>query len=188
MSFPELIDYRTAADAARAEQLRDRLLSGTATEAERLEWLDGLIGAYNAEDLNRVESAVDFLQKYLNGLQAALDAYRAERHVADDSLWLIPWSALDLIVKTDWTMQDIPAEGDLARYLSNVDIVTDALAIVKNLPESMVQLDYLGANEIERALIREHDAATAYETGTKQLIDNTHAAFLYSGEIYGGEF
>lgn len=182
-----LIDYRTASDVARVNELRKKLIARTATEAERNEWLDGMIGAYNFVDMNRVEGAVEFIRDYLNGLQAALDAYRAERIVSDDAMWVVPWDAVDLVVKKEWMMEDIPVDGDLARYLSNVDIVTDALAIVKNLPESMVQLDYLGANEIERALIREHEAATAYETNAKQLIDNTHAAFLYSGEIYGGE-
>ena len=181
------VDYRTAADVERVKNLQNRIESGKATEAEISEWLDGLIGTYNAWDMNRVESAVDYLQTYLNGVQAALDAYRAERMVASDDFWVAPWDAISLITKKGWVLEDIPSESDLARYLSNVDAVTNALSIAKQLPETMERLDYIGANEIERVLRAEYDAGVAYETNAKWLIDNTRAAFIYSGEFYGGE-
>lgn len=187
MVINNLVYNRTSADVERVKSLQSRIESGKATDAEIAEWLNGLVGAYNAEDMNRVESAVDYLQAYLNGVQAALDAYRAEHKVANDPLWNVPWSAFDLLIKKDWVIDDIPNESDLARYLSNVDVLTDAIAITKQLPGSMAYLDYIGANEIERALMAEYDAATAYEVSTKLLIDNTAASFIYSGEIYGGE-
>lgn len=186
--FTTLITDRTQADVDRVKVIAKKIESGTASESELAEWnAAALKGSYNYTDLNRVESAVDYIQTYLNGLQVALDTYRAEHKVANDPLWNVPWSAFDLLIKKDWVIDDIPNESDLARYLSNVDVLTDAIAITKQLPGSMAYLDYIGANEIERALMAEYDAATAYEVSTKLLIDNTAAAFVYSGEFYGGE-
>ena len=183
----ETVDYRTASDVEEAKKLQNRIANGTATEEEISKWLDGVIGAYNAWDMNRVESAVDFIQKYLNGLQYVLDRYRAERAIMSDPFWKVPWDAYDLLTKKDWVLENIPSESDLARYLANVDAITEAIAISKNLPETMGHLDYVGANEIERALRAEYDACVAYETNMKNLIDNTKTAIIYSGEIYGGE-
>lgn len=188
MVIDNLVYNRNSADVERIKTLQSRIESGKATDAEISEWLNGLVGAYNAEDMNRVESAVDYLQTYFNGLQAALDAYRAERMVASDAFWVVPWNAFSLVTKKDWVLEDIPSESDLARYLSNVDAVTNAIAIAKKLPKTMNLLDYVGANEIERVLRVEYDKGMAYESNAKRLIDNTQAAFVYSGEFYGGEF
>lgn len=188
MVIDNLVYNRNSADVERIKTLQSRIESGKATDAEIAEWLNGLIGAYNAEDMNRVESAVDYLQAYLNGVQAALDAYRAERMVASDAFWVVPWNVFSLVTKKDWVLEDIPSESDLARYLSNVDTVTNAIAIAKKLPKTMNLLDYVGANEIERVLRVEYDEGMAYENNAKRLIDNTQAAFVYSGEFYGGEF
>lgn len=187
MSIDNLVYNRTQADVSYAASLVDKIASGKASETEIAEFIAGVRGAYNAGDMNRVESAVDFLQAYLNGVQAALDAYRAERVVAADAFWNVPWDAIDLVIKKDWAIEDIPSESDLARYLANVDAVTNAIAIAKRLPTNMAFLDYNGANEIERVLRAEYDEGVAYETNAKRLIDNTCAVFNYSGEFYGGE-
>ena len=187
MVIDNLVYNRTQADVSYAVSLAGKITEGKATDAELAEWVDGLIGAYNAHDMNRVENAVDYLQTYLNGVQAALDDYRKERMVADDAYWHTPWDAISLVTKKNWVLEDIPIESDLARYLSNVDVVTNAIAIAKRLPENMEFLDYNGANEIERVLHEEYDAGAEYETNAKRLIDNTLAAFVYSGEFYGGE-
>lgn len=60
-----LITDRTPLDLARAQYLKGlwdpvrRRWTGTA--AERVEWEDGLKGAYNAKDLNRVSMAASYL-------------------------------------------------------------------------------------------------------------------------------
>lgn len=186
MVIDNLVFNRTNADVERVKNLQIRIEGGKATEAEIAEWLGGLIGAYNATDMNRVESAVDYLQTYLNGVQAALDAYRAERMVASDAFWNVPWGAISLVTKKDWVLEDIPGESDLARYLSNVDAVTSAISISKNLPADMEFLDYIGANEIERSLKTEYDAAEEYEKSTKESIDDTASIFVPSGVYFCG--
>lgn len=60
-----LIFDRTQSDVSRVQSLTQKMIAGTATEAEKEEWLGGMKGAYNASDLNRVLSAVEYLTDML---------------------------------------------------------------------------------------------------------------------------
>lgn len=145
-------------------------------------------GAYNATDLNRVEQATSDLREEINGIQERITAYRTEAFVANDPIFSVPFSKIgDITTKTDWGKEDIPNDESLERYLANVDTVTDPISIAKDLPESMENLGFEEANEIEKALLLEYKAALALEAEKKTLIDNTAKAFIYSGEVYAGE-
>lgn len=182
-----LITDRTQADVTLVNQLRAKGWANM-TEAERTAYLAGLKGAYNATDLNRVEQAVHDINDYINGIQAELDSLLDTEGVAPDQHWAVPFSPLTLTTKTDWARSDIPTPSDLGRYLSNVDALTDQLPIDKSLPEDMERLGYESANEIERALLAEYDAAAAYSADREAAIKNTAMAYAYSGELYGGEW
>ena len=181
-----LITDRTQADADRADALNRRGWENL-TAAERTEWQSGLKGAYNAADLNRVGQAVEFLRDYLNGVQAALDAHRALYGVASDTIFDATWGQLSLTVKTDWTTGDIPTPEQLTVYLQNVNDVSACIAITRHLPSGMDNLTVQGANEIERVLEAEYATGLDFEALKKQLIENTAAAWFYSGDLYGGE-
>lgn len=181
-----LVTDRSQSDVARIKTLRKKGWSNM-TEAEQEEYLAGMKGAYNATDLNRVESAVEFVNDYLDDMQSNLDAYREEQFVAADALWRVPFEyPLELEIKKGWVVSDLPTESELERYLSNVSVVTDKIPIDKDLPTTMQDLAIAGANEIERALLAEYAAGQEYESNTKRLIENTAKSFVYSGEIYGG--
>ena len=76
------------------------------TDGEIMECLDGPLyvlegfnrGAYNIEDVNRVETAVSYLVERLRSLSAFLAAE----------------------TKEDWAEEDIPLSSQLARYLANI--------------------------------------------------------------------
>lgn len=69
MELDNLIFDRTQSDVNRVQSLTQKMIAGTATEAEKEEWLGGKMkGAYNASDLNRVCAAVDYLTGVLTGL------------------------------------------------------------------------------------------------------------------------
>lgn len=187
MIIDELVYNRTPADAARVAALSAKGWAAM-TADERAEWSAGMKGAYNAADLNRVETACKFIADYFNGLQAVLDSYRATLGVASDSLWNVPFTyPIDISVKTDWAVSDIPTAEALARYLLNVDKVSDVILIEKQLPESMEYLIWSGANEIERALAEEYGRGTEYEEETKEKISDTAQAWFFSGDLYSGE-
>ena len=115
-------------------------------------------GAYNHSDLNRVEEAVAYLHQRLAELGYAIETP----------------------VTRSWTADAIPTAADMTRYLQNVKALREALTVFSTtpaVPSSMHNLTHQGANDIERVL---QDVET--------LIGNMVSAFVYSGEIYGGEW
>lgn len=89
-------------------------------------------GAYNYSDLNRVELAVAELSDILG---------------------------LGLVTKTNWTMWDIPTSSDMGRYLSNIKAIRDYYSIENEIPSSMNNLTYEGANNIEKILLAAYSSA-----------------------------
>lgn len=106
-------------------------------------------GAYNYSDLNRVERAAAELS----------DLY-----------------GLKLETKTDWGMWDVPRQADMARYLTNIRIIRQACINPNNVssaPESMSELNYNDANNIEKILLAAHEQTDyIYRVGE-----------LFSGEV-----
>lgn len=117
-------------------------------------------GVYKAEDINRVEIAVEEVKKYLSALG----------------------SSVQLSTKTDWELHDgfsasaDPTESQMNRYIKNVAKIRDIFNIPIDLPTSMNFLTFDGANKIEEVL----ETAIAKAEATVQ-------SYFYSGEIYAGE-
>lgn len=75
--FSTLVTDRTQQDVAYARQLVEKLVTGTATEAEIAEWNSfTLKGVYNHTDLNRVTAAMDALKAKLEGYGYAVPGYQ----------------------------------------------------------------------------------------------------------------
>lgn len=127
-----LITDRTQADVDRWNTLRAKGWDAM-TEDERAEWSVGMKGAYTPfVDMLRVQNAVDYLAETMNkyGYTTTL-----------------------LPVQT-WDETSIPTAEQLADYLENVRRVRDVLSVQSSIPDSMINLGYEGANEIERALVQ----------------------------------
>ena len=187
-----LIYDRTAADVERAQYLNDLWLGGVflGTAEELAEWFTDLKGAYHAGDLNRVEGAVAYLSQLLRELPQELKDYAAALGVAWDAFFDVPYTPGDyyLTTKTDWVENGIQTPADMARYLANVRKLRGALGYETDaLPGTMENLRFQGANAIEKALAGLESAIAALEAATKTDIDNTAAAWFYSGEICAGE-
>lgn len=145
-----LITDRTAADVACVNELAAKGYAGM-TAAELAEWLAGMKGAYNAADLNRVGTALNYLRDRLTGV-CGMD---------------ITWQA-----KTDWAMTDVITAAQGSAYHDQIGDVRAALTYPANAPDvpEIALLTYAGANDIERIL-------TICET----LVDNVMNAFRYTG-------
>ncbi len=151
-----LVTDRTYGDVERANYLNDKGITGM-SPAELQEWLSGLKGCYNASDLNRVESAVQYLLDRL------------------DKVGIF----LELEIKNTWQTTDWPTAKNMERYLYNLRSVRSALTLpmgTPNVPATVNNLDYEKANDIEKLL-----------EIVDILISNIEQAFLFSGEIYSGE-
>lgn len=153
-----LIFDRTQADVDRVKQLTAALVAGTATAAERAEFVAGLKGAYNAADLNRVGAAVEYLRNRLS----------------DDA-----GTYVEVSPKTDWTETDIPNQQQAAQYISDVKNIRAAFILPENTPpapESLSNLTYSRANDIE-TIFRNLD----------KTIESLKITLITSGEVFSGE-
>lgn len=154
----DLITDRTAQDVARRAALAKKGWANMSA-SERADWTSGSAakGSYNYTDLNRVESAVDYLNKQL--LACGYDT-----GIHD--------------IRT-WTAADVPTIGSMTRYLENIRAIREALPIIGTtppVPASMSNLTYSAANDIEAIL-----------QSVEVLVHNMIASFTYCGEVFGGE-
>ena len=151
-----LINDRTQLDVDRVNVLAKKGWENMTAE-ERSEWNSGLKGAYNCTDLNRVQSAV----RYLQGRFASVGY------------------SVELSDPKTWTLQDVPTLAELAEYLADVRAIRGVLVLLKttpDVPDTMVGLTYIKANQIEQILL-----------DVDMLLSNMIAGFVYSGDIFGGE-
>ena len=151
-----LITDRTQADVDRVRQLAQKGF-GNMTADEKTEWLNGLKGAYNASDLNRVGAAVAYVAGRLKGYGYAVSVSpRQDRQVSD-----------------------IPTPESMTAYLADVAALRAALTVAADtpeVPEDMERLTWQEANDIEQILVN-----------VDELLTRMAAAWFYSGEIYAGE-
>lgn len=145
-----LITDRTQADVERVKALAAKGFAGMTTD-EQAEWLAGMKGSYNASDLNRVGTALNYLADRLGTICGRS----------------ITWTA-----KTDWAVTDIATASQAAEYRQHIQDIRDALTYPAGTPDApqLNRLTYTGANDIERILAL-----------CEELIDNITKAFRYTG-------
>lgn len=145
-----LVTDRTHSDVERVRELAAKGFAAM-TAAEQAEWLAGMKGAYNASDLNRVETALNYLAGRLGAICGMS----------------IAWSA-----KTDWAVTDIATASQAAEYRQHIQDIRNALTYPAGTPDApeLNRLTYTGANDIERILAL-----------CEELIDNIIKAFRYTG-------
>lgn len=99
-------------------------------------------GAYNASDLNRVGEAVTYVRGRLAGIGIRADGET---------------------LRTDWTAADIPRHSEMAAYLGAVEAIREKVRDYRPgaaLPESMRNLGFNEANQIEALLSAAEDVVT----------------------------
>lgn len=151
-----LITDRTQADVDRVRQLAQKGF-GNMTADEKTEWLNGLKGAYNASDLNRVGAAVAYVAGRLTGYGYAVS----------------------VSPRQDWQVADIPTQESMTAYLADVAALRAVLTVAAGtpeVPEDMERLTWQEANNIEQILV-----------DVDELLTRMAAAWFYSGELYAGE-
>lgn len=153
-----LITDRTEADVLRWKALRDKGWANM-TEAERAEWSAGLKGAYNATDLNRVGTALNYLRDRLT-----------EAGYLGGNEFSMP---------TTWNNTHTPTRESFTSYISAVETIRAAMSQKRTTPPTPAdtgRLDFQGANDIEQILL-----------DIDELIPKMLAVRYYSGDLYSGE-
>lgn len=151
-----LITDRTQADVDRRAELKAKGWQGMTAE-ERTEWKTSLKGGYNYTDMNRVESAVEYVANKLT----------------EAGYYIVP------VVKKNWTRTDKPTIEDIRRYMKNVADTRATLATFSTTPEAPTterKLTYQMANDIEQILLDVDD-----------LITRMVSAYFFSADLYSGE-
>lgn len=141
-----LVTDRTQADT---DTVLDLCARGYArwTAEERAWWASTrcLRGSYDHRDLNRVETAVEWLAGELERLG-----------------YLVKASP-----KTKWTAEDAPVRSQLETYLVGVNAVREVQGLeMPEIPRTMAGLTIDGANRIERALVEVDAAFPQYSAWT----------------------
>lgn len=152
-----MITNRTQFDVDRYAELKAKGWQNM-SDAEKAEWSQPLKGCYNYTDMNRVESAVEFVAARLRCLG---------------------YSVPTLTVKTDWNKQDIPTREDIGRYYGNVAILREIIGIGNATPQAPTIYDRLThsrANDLEQILVN-------IDSSLDRLIES----WYYVGELYAGE-
>jgi hypothetical protein len=126
----EFVTDRTQADVDRLKKLR-AIGWNNMTVSQKEEYRGrASLGAYNYKDMNRVEQAVSVL-----GIQMGLS-----------------------LVRYGWYFDSIPTESQMQGYLGNVKAIRDKYGETHDisgfpaLPDSMSNLTWEGANNIEKVL------------------------------------
>lgn len=127
-----LVTDRTQADVERVRALAAKGFAAMSAD-EQAEWLAGMKGSYNAVDLNRVGTALNYLAGRLGAICGRS----------------ITWTA-----KTDWAVTDIITASQAAEYRRQIQDIRDALTYPAGTPDApeLARLTYTGANDIERIL------------------------------------
>lgn len=129
----ELITDRTQQDVDRLKELIRKGWENL-SPAERIEWSVSVQkGAYNYDDLNRVENAVADLASRMNRKGFAVNIQPTR----------------------EWMNTDIPTQSDMERFLSNVRAIRNFGQMYSTTPEvpaTMDNLTYSDANAIEQIL------------------------------------
>ena len=131
--FDNLIYDRTAADVSRVTDLTRKMRSGTASDAERTEWLEGRMkGAWNVSDLNRIENWTIYLTDFL-----AQQGYTADTFLR----------------RTAWTKADFPTRSDIDRIRRNVEALQNCFFALPDWREIV----YNGTMNFDQANVLEWD-------------------------------
>lgn len=159
----DLIFNRTQSDADRVNYLASLWQNGTftGTTEELAEWAQDLKGAYNASDLNRVGSAVEYLT---------------------DTLYSMGYN-VPTVPKDDWTETDIPVQSQMDIYINNIQLLRDILPYVApDAPETAAGLSYQSSNNIEEILYTLESVLLAMKENFKLRQANT--LFMIAGGVF----
>lgn len=154
----QLITDRTQADVDYSNALLEKLINGTISTGELIEWNNATLkGSYNYTDLNRVGSAMIFVADKLNeyGFNVTISP------------------------KNVWTEDDDITPENMAHYLQQLSILRETIPVgadTPEVPDDMVQLTYTEANNIEKIL-----------EDLDHLINSIALSWFYSGDLYSGE-
>lgn len=151
-----VITDRTQDDVIHWEQLRNKVIEQTATDAELTEWLTmELRGCLNYKDFNRWGRILNYLAT--QGIQVVYPT----------------------IPKTDWEVNDDISQDELDKLFANLQVVRNITGTPRQTPQVPTEIkDYNDANTIETILKVGNETIVNTQLGWKYCGD------VYAGNTY----
>lgn len=153
-----LITDRTQTDVDELLSILQTPFADWTTEQAQLFYSGMSKGAYNASDLNRVGAAMVYIAERMASMGYAVD---------------------NITPKLYWMDTDTVTQSDMTAYLSDVSALQTVLPLpdeTPTAPSDIAGLTYTEANNIEQIL-----------TIINTMLTNITLAYMYAGELYGGE-
>lgn len=201
MSVPEeiaaLVFDRTQEDVDKVKEYKRRMMTGglsALTEDEMTEYMAGMKGCYNYQDLNRVGAAVNVVLAYLVARDNAIDNVRSGAGLADDIVFHICDQSMltDVSGKTDWVMTDIPNSTTMGQYIGNVLALYRSMTKlpdgIPSPPANGSKLTWQVANNIEKVLLMIYEFIDTRYSEIYQMISQAKNSKVFSGEIDSGDY
>ena len=187
----EMVTDRSLADVDFAKKQVRKGVDEMRKDGTLQEFTNGLKGAYNYTDFNRVEKAVHYLDRTLPAIAVDGIALRELLGVAPDVFFNVPYDPKDYgsaQVWFDWDVFSTINQENRERYINNVRHIVAAFGDVPPwFPSTLVGLDYIGANNIEKALEETNEKMLSLRDRMFGYLENTALAWYYSNDFYGGE-
>ena len=160
----DLIFDRTQSDVSRVQSLTQKMIAGTATEAEKEEGLGGKMkGAWTAADLSRMEARTAYLY---------------------DVLLQYGYTAVTTPQQGEWTESDTPTRSDIDRIRRNADALQTGFQQIGDWRDIIYNntMDFNQANALEWDLQRLYDWLQATVNGFMTKQANT--LFMVAGGVF----
>ena len=151
---------RTIEDVMRAIELRGKVTQSgitALTPGEQTEYLSGLKGAYNYQDLNRVEGNTQELAARL----------------------VVGGYAVDVSSPKTWTMADFPTAGELERIRQNIVALRAALKLHSSVPQTPSNLNPMDIGKANNIELIQYSINKALNAITSMLVN---LGTFYMGE------
>ena len=186
----EMITDRSQSDVVIAKSLIKKGFQNM-TGSEKDEFFAGLKGAYNYTDINRVETAVEYLAEKLSKIPSELKQYAEEWGVYwYNDVFNVSYNADNYIGITakKWYVGETFSEEERQKYLEKILSVLNSLNVVPDeFPKTMNGLTHKGANVIEISLVNLDAFLTQIKEEKETLIKGTKKSWFFGGDLYGGE-
>ena len=156
MPWIEPIFDRTSDDVLKV-QTYDTIGFKYLSNEQKIEWMNGLKGALNFKDLNRIENNMEFFA----------NLYEIE----------------NMNFKTNWSYADIPSRLDFQRIVDNLKVLVNRGKVLKTTPKipDLPLNSYQKINDLEKIL---YDLYWVYENGSLAFARNDEK---FKSELYSND-
>lgn len=158
-AIDDLITDRTSSDVSAVTTLLNKWYAGHWSATDYVTWQNGMKGAWNYTDLNRINEALQEVNGFAMLQQGRVDTAREAANVPDNGVFHLPYQPRELTFKYDY------AEGDSVEQGQEADLILayqtigewcgDYLTATQKakIPTDIGFMTYTKANDMESVIL-----------------------------------